>query len=184
MNRIETLVSKFEFHISLPWQSQLSSEERTIFLVYPKDDERRLRAMGDLFAQCARKHEHDWRHFSLDHCFGKWMSQQEYATSYYEYPHDLNPKLDSDFVSYLAHLISHELDQLGDSSILALSGISTLLGFAHLSSVLSQVQSPVPGRLLVFFPGSHEKNHYRLLDGRESWDYLAFPITLNEATTL
>ena len=36
------------------------------------------------------------------------------------------------------------------------------------------------GRLLVFFPGVYEQNNYRLLDARDGWNYLAFPITASE----
>jgi len=35
----------------------------------------------------------------------------------------------------------------------------------------------IAGRLLVFFPGEHEGNSYRLLDARDGWNYLAIPIT-------
>ena len=42
------------------------------------------------------------------------------------------------------------------------------------------LEPAIRGRLVVFFPGSHEKNVYRLLDARDGWGYMAFPITLNE----
>lgn len=47
------------------------------------------------------------------------------------------------------------------------------------SALLSAVNHAVAGRLLVFFPGEHEGNSYRLLDARDGWNYLAIPITAN-----
>ena len=38
----------------------------------------------------------------------------------------------------------------------------------------------VPGRLVVFFPGSYEDNNYRLLDAYDGWGYLAVPITADQ----
>ena len=42
---------------------------------------------------------------------------------------------------------------------------------------MEQVQNDIPGRLLVFFPGTYEDNIYRLLDARDGWNYHAVPIT-------
>ena len=184
MNNIEVLGKKFGSHISLPWASQLSSEERTIFLVYPKENESRLTAKIDLFRQAAESGGRKWRELSLVDSFGEWMASQDYAEDYYEFPEDLNSKLESDFTSFVARKISETLRLVDDTTVVGLTGVSSLFGFAHLSAVLAQLEVTVPGRLTVFFPGSHEKNLYRLLDGRESWDYLAFPITLHESSTL
>ena len=47
------------------------------------------------------------------------------------------------------------------------------------SALLNAVNDAIAGRLLVFFPGEHEGNSYRLLDARDGWNYLAIPITPN-----
>ena len=47
------------------------------------------------------------------------------------------------------------------------------------SALLNAVNDAIAGRLLVFFPGQHEGNSYRLLDARDGWNYLAIPITPN-----
>ena len=47
------------------------------------------------------------------------------------------------------------------------------------SALLNEVNDAIAGRLLVFFPGEHEGNSYRLLDARDGWNYLAIPITPN-----
>ena len=71
MNRIELLVKKFEDHISLPWQKHLAPPEKTIFVVYPKEDERRLRAKRDLFRQACQKTDHVWHEIDLDDAFAR-----------------------------------------------------------------------------------------------------------------
>ena len=59
-------------------------------------------------------------------------------------------------------------------------GAGTLFGLGDavkVSALLNAVNDAVAGRLLVFFPGEHEGNSYRLLDARDGWNYLAIPIT-------
>ena len=180
MNRIEALAKKFEDHVSLPWQSHLSSEEKTIFVVYPKEDELRLRAKRDLFRIACDKGGHPWQELNLDDAFPEWMASQEYAEDYFEYPEDLGQKLETDFCDYVGELIKARLDQIGDDGALGVYGVGTLFGFTHFAPVLKRLGNSVSGRLVVFFPGSHQKNVYQLLDARDGWGYMAYPITLNE----
>lgn len=180
MNRIEQLAKKFEDHISLPWQQGLSSAEKTIFLVYPKDDERRLRAKRGLFEQAVHKSGHDWASLDLDDFFPEWMAGQDYAKDYYEVPEDLRQKLEGEFCDYVRKRIEERLEETGSDGVLAVFGAATLFGLTRLSTVLKSL--PVPGRLVVFFPGSHDKNVYRLLDARDGWGYPACPITLTESS--
>lgn len=182
MNRIDTLAKKFEEHITLPWQKNLSSEEKTIFLVYPKDDELRLRAKRDLFQQACEKSGHTWLELHLDDAFANWMSSQEYAEDYYLYPQDLNQKLECEFCDAVATLIREALAKGGANSALGIYGVGSLFGFTHFAPILKKLENSVEGRLVVFFPGSHEKNVYHLLDARDSWGYLAYPITLTEVS--
>ena len=71
------------------------------------------------------------------------------------------------------------LDQPEDT-VVAITGVASLFGFARISQVLPLVDSHVRGRLLVFFPGVYENDNYRLLDARDGWNYLAVPITAHE----
>jgi hypothetical protein len=184
MNRIETLARKFEDHISLAWQSSLTAAEKTIFVVYPKEEELRLRAKKDLFRQASLKSSHPWREIDLDAAFPKWMAALDYAEEYHRFPEDLRQKLETEFTAFVASLILAELETLSDKETLALFGVGTLFGLTHLSSVLKKLDGRIRGRLVVFFPGSHEKNVYRLLDARDGWNYMASPITLNEVAYL
>lgn len=180
MNRIETLAKKFEDHISLPWQPGLSAPEKTIFVVYPKEDERRLRATRGLFEQAVKKAGHTWASLNLDDAFPDWMATQDYAEEYYEVPEDLRQKLEVEFCEYVRSLIEEKLIESGDNGVLGVFGVATLFGFTRLSTVIKSL--PVAGRFVVFFPGSHDKNVYRLLDARDGWGYLASPITLTESS--
>ena len=68
-----------------------------------------------------------------------------------------------------------------EGSVVALFGIASLFGFIRVSEVMRAVERDVRGRMAVFFPGEYVDNNYRLLDARDGWNYLAVPITLQEA---
>ncbi len=44
MSRLDDLANNYEKHISAPWQRNLAGAQRSIFVVYPQEDERRIRA--------------------------------------------------------------------------------------------------------------------------------------------
>lgn len=184
MNRIEILARKFEDHISLAWQPNLTSAEKTIFVVYPKDDELRLRAKKDLFRQACVKAGHPWHELDLDTAFPEWMGTMEYAEEYYKFPEDLRQKLETEFTAFVADKIRVKLEAMSEDEAFGIFGVGCLYGLTHLSAVLKKLDGQIRGRLVVFFPGSHEKNVYRLLDARDGWNYMASPITLTEVAYL
>jgi hypothetical protein len=61
-------------------------------------------------------------------------------------------------------------------TVVSIMGLASLFGLTRASAVLEKVTNEIKGRLLVFFPGSHEGSMYRLLDARDGWNYLAIPI--------
>ena len=67
-----------------------------------------------------------------------------------------------------------------DNPVVALKGVACLYGLLMVSDLVKALAANVPGRLLVFFPGEHEGNNYRLLDARDGWNYLAVPITAHD----
>lgn len=180
MGRIEQLAKKFEDHISLPWVQNLAPSERTLFLVYPKDEERRLRARSELFEQACQKSGHGWKCVALDRVFADWMATQDYATDYFTYPEDLRQKLDTDFTDYVAGVIGKTLAASGPNDAVGVFGVGTLFGFVHVSTVLKRLEADIPGRLVLFFPGTYDQNVFHLLDARDGWGYMSLPITLNE----
>jgi len=181
MARIEDLVKKYYNHIAAPWQKSLAGAQRTIFIVYPKSDERRLRTRLDLFEMETKRAGHEWRLFDFTGTFSRWMSTTEYREAYFEEPDNISMRLRSEFAGYVARelreVLTHE--QTGADTVVAVYGVASLYGLTKASLILKEVEHDIRGRLVLFFPGSHENSNYRLLDARDGWNYLAVPITLH-----
>ena len=181
MGRIEELATRFRSHIGAPWQRNLAGDQKTIFVVYPKTDERKLRARMDLFEMATTSTGHPWRLLDLTDAFARWMASTDYRDDYFEEPDNLAMKLRSGFVQYVAGRLREDLtaDGVGEDAVVAVLGVACLFGFTRVSLVLKEVVKDIRGRLVVFFPGEYEDNNYRLLDARDGWNYLAVPITLH-----
>jgi hypothetical protein len=182
LGHVEELAELYKCHIAPPWQRNLAGDQKVIMVVYPKEDERRLRARLGLFEEATTGAGHGWHHVDLTECFASWMSQTEYRDAYFEEPKSLEMKLRSAFVRYVADTILEALsaDGVDEDAVVAVQGVGTLYGFARVSLVLKEVVKSIKGRLLVFFPGEYESNNYRLLDARDGWNYLAVAITLQD----
>jgi hypothetical protein len=110
------------------------------------------------------------------------MANHRYRDEYFEDP-DL---LETGLPAFFDHLVGEVRAQLSEytepDGVVALLGAGTMFGLGDavkVSALLNDVNDAVAGRLLVFFPGEHEGNSYRLLDARDGWNYLAIPITPN-----
>ncbi len=181
MGRIDDLAVQFSRHISAPWQRNLAGPQRTVFLVYDKADERRVRAKVGLFEEAAVSAGHKWIPFNVTDAFARWMSSMDYRNAYFEEPSDLNLKLQSDFVRFVSDELRTALnsEEADEDAIIAVLGAGCLYGFTKVSLVIKEVERDVRGRLVLFFPGTYENHNYRLLDARDGWNYLAVPITLH-----
>lgn len=181
MGRIDELAARYRAHISAPWQRNLAGDQKTIFVVYPKTDERRLRARIELFEMATVGNGYGWHFVDLTDAFARWMANTEYRDMYFEEPEALSMKLRSEFVQYAADVLKEGIAaaDVDDNTVVAVQGIASLFGFTRASLVLKEVVKEIRGRLLVFFPGEFEDNTYRLLDARDGWNYLAVPITLH-----
>lgn len=180
MGRIDRLAERYRRHIALPWRKDLAGAERTIFIVYDKSDERRLRARKALFEMATRKLGHGWIDCDLTRTFAMWMADVEYRDSYFESPQDLDLKLEDDLLNHVADRVRRALAEADDNSVVAVSGIASLFGFLRVSELMQAIEPDVEGRIAVFFPGEYEDGNYRLLDARDGWNYLATPITLRD----
>lgn len=182
MGRIEELAARYRGHISAPWQRNLAGDQKTIFVVYPKTDERKLRARLEQFEVETKRAGHEWRLVDLTDAFARWMADTDYHEVYFAEPETLAMKLRSDFVQYAAGRLRAALtaDGVDDDTVVAVQGVACLFGFTRVSLVLKEVVKDIRGRLVVFFPGEYEDNNYRLLDARDGWNYLAVPITLHD----
>ena len=125
---------------------------------------------------------HPWFRVDLTDAFATWMANRDYRERFFQKPSRLGMALRDDFVPYVAARIRSILssEPADENSVVAVTGVASLFGFAHLSEVLSQVSADIRGRLLIFFPGEYADSNYRLLDARDGWNYLAVPITLDD----
>lgn len=182
MGRIESLADNYKNHIATPWQKNLAGDQKTIFVVYPKNDERRLRAKLGLFQIATRQSGHSWKLVDLTPTFAEWMSRLEYRHIYFEEPDSISLKLSSDFLRHAAAQVRQALtaDDVDDDTVVAFYGAASLYGLVKVSMLLKEVVRDIRGRLLLFFPGEYENNSYRLLDAHENWNYLAVPITYSD----
>ena len=185
MGRIEDLANCYQGHISAPWQKSLAAAQRTIFVVYDKVEERKLRTKLDLFEMATRQSAHGWQLFDFTGTFAHWMANMEYREPYFEDPTDLTLKLKSDFVHFAAAELREALTapEVDENTVVAVHGVACLFGFTRVSLVLKEVEHDIRGRLVLFFPGEFENNNYRLLGARDGWNYLAVPITLHSGVT-
>ncbi len=176
-DRLSKLVTSFESHISLPWPESVSADERTLFLVYHKEDELKLRARIGEFEQACVQHNHPWQLLDLTHSFERWMAGQDYKETYFEDPEYLEGLYD-DFADELADELREQIqEQDTPSSVVALLGCGTLFGFASISGLVEALSEKVQGRLVVFFPGEIVNNNYQLLDAKDGWGYRATTIS-------
>jgi len=185
MGRIEDLAEKYRSHITIPWQRNLSGDQKTIFVVYPKADERQLRARLELFEMATTKASYKWRLVDLTSVFAEWMASEEYRDEYFADPSALEMSLEHGFTEHVAERIREQLasDDVDEDTVVAVLGAGSLFGFTRLSLVLRRIVNDVPGRLLLFFPGEYDNGNYRLLDARDGWNYLAVPITLHDGVS-
>lgn len=181
MGRIEELAARYRAHIGAPWQRNLAGDQKAVFLVYPKTDERKLRARLELFEMATTSTGHGWRLLDISNAFACWMSDTDYRDAYFEDPEALAMKLRSEFVQRASSRLREVLTAEGvdEDTVVAIQGVACLFGFTRVSLVLKEVVKDIRGRLVVFFPGEYEENNYRLLDARDGWNYLAVPITLH-----
>lgn len=185
MGRIDDLVSKYERHIAIPWQRNLSGDQKTIFVVYPKTDERQLRTRIEAFEIATKRAGHSWDMVDLTPSFAEWMAVQDYKEEYFEDPDALEMSLEQVFTAFVADRIREKLvaEHADDDSVIAVLGAGSLFGLTRLSLVLRQVIHDIRGRLLLFFPGVKDGSNYRLLDARDGWNYLAVAITLHDGVS-
>lgn len=185
MGRIEELATRYRGHIGAPWQRNLAGDQKAIFVVYPKTDERKLRARLELFEMATSSTGHRWRPLDLTDTFARWMADTDYRDVYFEEPETLAMKLRSGFVQYTAGRLRAALTAEGvdEDTVVAVQGVACLFGFTRVSLVLKEVVTDIRGRLVVFFPGEYEDNNYRLLDARDGWNYLAVPISLHNGVS-
>lgn len=184
MSYVDELLAAYRKFVALPWQQNLAPPQRVWMAVYPPDHERRLRLHLPEFKATTTEQQHPWALIDITTSFEEWMAGHEYREAYFDDPDLLATALPA----FFAHLATDVRSQLAEypqpDGVVALLGAGALFGLGDavkVSALLNAVNDAIVGRLLVFFPGEHEGNSYRLLDARDGWNYLAIPLTPNGA---
>jgi hypothetical protein len=179
-SEIDRLLSEYERFVRLPWQADLSGQERTWFIVYDPRQERRLRLRLTNFELATKNAGHGWIHVDLTGAFATWMAGHEYREAYFEQPDAVDLDLEN-FRAHVTGVVAGALASAGadEHAVVAVTGLASLFGLARASAVLDHAASSIRGRLLAFFPGKREGDNYRLLDAQDGRTYLAVPITVH-----
>ena len=177
MTEVERLIKAYQERITIPWQSDLAAQERHWFLVYPPELERRVRHGIPAFQSATEAAGKVWNPVDLTDSFAVWMARHEFRDDYFASPGFMEADA---FDPLRDEAIRHLRDAAGratDDAVTAVIGAASLFGFVQLSTIISQPGLSIPGRLLVFFPGSHDEHSYHLLNARSTFTYQASPIT-------
>jgi hypothetical protein len=177
-SRVDALADAYARHVSLPWDRGLAPPQRVWFGVYPKEEERRLRYKVEAFQLATADAGKRWVLIDVTDSFARWMDGHRYRDTYFREPAKLARTL-SVYLEATARDVVAQAQAAGadEDTVIAVVGVASLFGFAQVSDLVPKIINALPGRLLVFFPGSREGNVYKLLDAREGWNYLATPIT-------
>lgn len=178
-SKIDQLLSAYEVVVSEPWSNSLSGQERVWFLVYDPAEQRKVDLRIGDFEMATQKAGKSWITISLKKCFPSWMANHDYKEEYFNEPETLVDQLEAEFKQFAIDFLIKEINKQGcdDNTLIAIRDISSLFGFNRMSDILNGCANAFKGRMLIFFPGEYDKNHYRLLDARDGWSYLARPIT-------
>ena len=178
-SKADQLLAAYELVVNEPWSTSLSGQERVWFLVYDPAEQRKIDLRIGDFETATIKAGKRWVNISLKKCFPIWMANHEYKEEYFADPQTLVDQLEAEFKQFaIEFLVNAIKEQLTDeNTLIAISDISSLFGFSRMSDIINGCSNAFKGRMLIFFPGEHAKNQYRLLDARDGWSYLARPIT-------
>lgn len=178
MSKIDLLLNNYTKYIALPWQSDLAPAQRVLFCVYNEQDELRFQLKLDEFQLKTEQLKHNWLAIDVSKSFTKWLAKQKYKLKYFENPKLIEPAIRL-FEKALQKEIVDKIDQnsIDENTVVAIHGIGALFGQIKIKLLVELIAPIVPGRLLVFFPGTYENDNYRLLNAYDGWNYLAVTIT-------
>ena len=185
MSRIDQLIQSYRRHAAIPLKQNVTVAERIWFLVYPPDEERRLRTRLVEFEIATKDSGLLWREIDLTGAFAKWLDSLFDDTEERDYslatPSTVEEYADPGFGDHLAEAVRQAAAAVPssevDRTVFAITGLMELYDFIHVSQVMDALGKDVHGVILLFFPGEREENTYRFLGARTGWDYLATPIT-------
>ena len=177
MGKIEELAANYERYLSVPWQRSVTGAQRVMLLIYDKELERTLRARFGEFEIKTKNAGYEWIQHDCTTAFSHWLTNDEYREAYFESPENLAMKIEGEFKDHIVEPLRQRLRSANDNTVIAITGVASLYGFAHISEIVRDVEPDIKGRLIIFFPGTKDGSNYRLLDARDGWNYLAIGIT-------
>lgn len=183
MNMAQTILERLKEHLALPFPENVSPRERVVMVVYPPGDERKLRRLIESgeFANEIKTTGHGWHEYDLATEFSRWLAEYEYRDRYLSRPERLWDDQGNirGLEEFLVSRIAAITEKLTATDVLALIGGGGLFGLHSVSTLIERIESHIPGRLVIFFPGEHDakNNSYRLLGAKDGWGYLAVPLT-------
>ncbi len=181
MSMLDRLVTNYESFVQLPWTPNLSGKQRVWFAVYPPSEERQLRTKLPEFESATISSRHSWHLVDITSEPAAWIARHEYREELFAQPSamtNIEQEMRSAIISKVA--AACQAEGVAQNSVVAVLGTASLFGFTHVSGVVSEVEEYIRGRLLLFFPGSFERNLYRFMDARDGFNYMAVPITCEE----
>lgn len=179
-SKVDILLQAYERVVNEKWQNTISGKERIWFLVYEPSEHRKVELRIADFEIITKKAGKKWKAVSVKNCFADWMANHNYRDEYFADPEVLTDQLELEFKPFVTEYIKQQLHEISNPEefVVALTDVPALFGFLRLSDILNIVSPEIKGRFLVFFPGEFNRNHYRLLNARDGWSYLARPITV------
>lgn len=182
MSYLDDLIAAYRRYAALPWPKSLAPPQRVWMAVYPPDQERRLRLHLRAFEEATIEQGHSWAQIDITKSFETWAASNPYSEAYFESPGLFASALPG-FFDYLVEDVRSQLRASpSPDGVVALLGAGAMFGLGEavkVSALLNAVNESIAGRLLVFFPGDVENNNFRLLDGRDGWNYMAIVIKPN-----
>ena len=184
MSRLDQLIESYRRHAEIPLKQSVTVAERTWFVVYSPEEERRLRSRLAEFEIATKDCGLHWQEIDFTGSFTRWLDQSydaEERDAMLGSPAIVENYAVPDYCDFLADIIRKAVAALPagevECTVFAVTGLMELYDFIHVSQVMDALNKEVRGVLVIFFPGDREENTYRFLGARTGWDYLATPIT-------
>jgi hypothetical protein len=175
----DELLDAYRRYVERQWPFSVAPAQRVWMAIYPPEQERRLRLHLRSFEQATAEAGHPWAQIDITTSFEAWAAANPYIESYMESPELFG----SAMAGFFDHLVEDVRARLAShpapDGVVALVGAGAMFGLGEavkVSALLNAVSDAIGGRLLVFFPGDAENNNFRLLDGRDGWNYMAIVI--------
>jgi len=164
MSEIDDLLRAFEGQLEEPWKINLVGEEKVWMLTYRPESERRLRHRLERFRTVTESAGLRWQLIDVTNSLEESLGGHEYRDEYLRDPAALQSGVRHQLADGLISRVDAQLREADSQTVSALLGAGSLFGLIPISRLIQTVAKNIPGRMLVFFPGSRDGGSYRLLN--------------------